>query len=242
MGCFTFFKLMMFLFNLLIFLTGLTLLATGIWVSVNGGSYLQILGPFSAQPTQGLNVDFFCIAMGSALLLVGLLGGCVTHKESQCLLLMFFSMVAVVFIAELAAGTVTLAYVPFVEGILREWAAPALKIQYGNDPVVTKIWNQSMTKMKCCGLANFTDFVDSWYLKESGGRYPASCCLPRNSATCSQEEAELSGVQGCFEELLGNMRKHASILGGVAVGILGLEVAAMALALYLHCNLDTHMS
>ena len=34
------------------------------------------------------------------------------------------------------------------EGILRAWATPALKEQYGNDPVVTKIWNTTMTEVR----------------------------------------------------------------------------------------------
>lgn len=69
-------------------LGGLTLLAMGIWVSVDGGSFLQLLGPFARQGMQFVNVGFFCIAIGAALVLLGLLGCCGAHKESKCLLLM----------------------------------------------------------------------------------------------------------------------------------------------------------
>lgn len=60
----------------------------GIWVSVDGGSFLQLLGPFSSQGMQFVNVGFFCIAIGSVLVLMGFLGCCGAHKESKCLLLM----------------------------------------------------------------------------------------------------------------------------------------------------------
>lgn len=60
----------------------------GIWVSVDGGSFLQLLGPFSSQGMQFVNVGFFCIAIGSVLVLMGLLGCCGAHEESKCLLLM----------------------------------------------------------------------------------------------------------------------------------------------------------
>ncbi|XP_029356638.1 tetraspanin-1 isoform X2 [Echeneis naucrates] len=149
MACFTFVKLMMALFNLLIFLGGLTLLAMGIWVSVDGSSFLKLLGPFATQGMQFVNVGFFCIAIGIVLVLLGLLGGCAAHKESKCLLLTFFSVIFIIFIAEVAAGVVALAYSSFAEGILRAWAKPALQQDYGKDPVVTKIWNTTMTESLC---------------------------------------------------------------------------------------------
>ncbi len=72
---------------ILLQLGGLTLLAMGIWVSVDGGSFLKLLGPFSSQAMQFVNVGFFCIAIGGVLVLLGLLGCCGAHKESKCLLL-----------------------------------------------------------------------------------------------------------------------------------------------------------
>lgn len=38
--------------------------------------------------------------------------------------------------------------VPQAEGILRAWATPALQKDYGSDPVVTKIWNTTMTEVR----------------------------------------------------------------------------------------------
>lgn len=46
-------------------LEDLTLVAMGIWVRVDGGSFLQLLGPFSWEGAQSVNVDFFCMATGS---------------------------------------------------------------------------------------------------------------------------------------------------------------------------------
>ncbi|KAM3875830.1 uncharacterized protein ACN63O_020000 [Diretmus argenteus] len=97
----------------LVLLGGLTLLAMGIWVSVDGGSFLQMLGPSSSQAMQFVNVGFFCIAIGAVLVLLGLLGCCGAQRESKCLLLTFFSIILVIFIAEVAAGVVALAYSSF---------------------------------------------------------------------------------------------------------------------------------
>ncbi|CAL8349666.1 unnamed protein product [Gadus morhua 'NCC'] len=237
MGCFTLFKVMMVLFNLLIFLGGLTLLALGIWASADGGSFLQTLGTYSTQAMQFLNVGFFCIAVGVVLALLGLLGFWAAHRESKCLLLMFFSIVLIIFIAEVAAAVVALAYSSFAEGILRAWATPALKEQYGNDPVVTKIWNTTMTELKCCGFTNYTDFEDSRFTRDNNGSLPEDCCLG-NGTYCSPQRALKDNVEGCFEELLELVQTNADVVGGVAAGIGAMEIAAMVVSIYLYCHLD----
>nr|XP_043900689.1 tetraspanin-1 isoform X2 [Solea senegalensis] len=216
MGCFTFVKLMMVLFNLLISLGGLTLLAMGIWVTVDGSSFLKLLGPFSSQNMQFVNVGFFCIAIGILLVLLGLLGCCGAHKESKCLLLT-------------------------AEGILKAWATPTLQNDYGQEPVVTKIWNTTMTELRCCGFTNYTDFLGSNFEKENGGSLPPSCCWT-NNAPCSPGEAERSAVQGCFEHILEVFQEHANIVGGIAAGIGVLEIAAMIVSMYLYCRLDKRVS
>ncbi|XP_042178351.1 tetraspanin-1 isoform X1 [Oncorhynchus tshawytscha] len=241
MACFTFFKFMMVLSNLLILLGGLTLLGVGIWVRVDKGLFLQVLSPFSTLDTQFVNVCFFCIAIGGVLVLLGVLGCCGAHKGSKCLLLLFFSIILIIFIAEVAAGTVALAYSSFAEGILKAWATLVLKNQYGSDPVVTKIWNSTMTELNCCGFTNYTDFTDSYYSEQSEGSYPPSCCQ-LDTAPCSQQQAWHSAVQGCLKQLLKALQKHANIVGGIAVGIGGLEVTAMLVSMYLYCYLDNNVS
>ncbi|XP_024278555.2 tetraspanin-1 isoform X2 [Oncorhynchus tshawytscha] len=216
MACFTFFKFMMVLSNLLILLGGLTLLGVGIWVRVDKGLFLQVLSPFSTLDTQFVNVCFFCIAIGGVLVLLGVLGCCGAHKGSKCLLLL-------------------------AEGILKAWATLVLKNQYGSDPVVTKIWNSTMTELNCCGFTNYTDFTDSYYSEQSEGSYPPSCCQ-LDTAPCSQQQAWHSAVQGCLKQLLKALQKHANIVGGIAVGIGGLEVTAMLVSMYLYCYLDNNVS
>ncbi|CAL8396276.1 unnamed protein product [Boreogadus saida] len=219
-------------------LGGLTLLALGIWASADGGSFLQTLGTVSTlQAVQFINVGFFCVAVGVVLALLGLLGFWAAHRESKCLLLMFFSIVLIIFITEVAAAVVALAYSSFAEGILRAWATPALKERYGAEPVVTKIWNTTMTELKCCGFTNHTDFEDSRFTRENNGSLPVDCCLGKGTY-CSPQRARKDNVEGCFEELLELVQTNADVVGGVAAGIGAMEVAAMVVSIYLYCYLD----
>ncbi|KAK2908317.1 hypothetical protein Q8A73_009390 [Channa argus] len=198
-------------------LCGMTLMAVGTVVGVNRSSLLQLLGPFSSQSVQFINVGFFCIAIGALLLvLLGLLGFCGAHKESRCLLLTFSSIILIMFFAEVAAAVVA---------------------RYGTDAVLTKIWNSTMTELRCCGFTNYTDFVGSTFEKENGGVLPSSCCRT-NSTTCSRDDAALSGVQGCCKLILQIIKDHGNIMGSVAAGIGLLEIASVTVSMYLYCHLD----
>ncbi|XP_034021523.1 tetraspanin-1-like [Thalassophryne amazonica] len=207
----------------------------GIWVTVNWGSFLHLLVPFSKEGVHIVNVGFFCIAIGGVLVLLGLLGSCGAQKESKCLLLMFFVVVLVIFVSEVAAGVVALAYSSFAEGILQAWATPALQQQYSSDLAATQIWNATMTELKCCGFTNYTDFVGSRFEKNRG-TLPPSCCW-NNTAPCRTVEAQRSNIQGCFEDILELVKEHANIVGGITAGVGILEVAAMIVSMYLYCCL-----
>ncbi|XP_049731913.1 tetraspanin-1 [Elephas maximus indicus] len=237
MQCFSFLKTMMFLFNLLIFLCGVALLAVGIWVSVDGPSFLKIFGSTSSTAMQFVNVGYFLIAAGAVLLVLGFLGCYGAHRESKCALMMFFSILLIIFIAEVAAAVVALVYTTMAENFLRLLVVPAIKKDYGSQDDFSQVWNITMEGLNCCGFNNYTDFVDSPFYT-AGNTLPPYCC--KNSTSnepCKVTVAEKDSVQGCFKQLLYQIRTHAVTVGGVAAGIAGLELAAMIVSLYLYCNL-----
>ncbi|NWS74868.1 TSN1 protein, partial [Crotophaga sulcirostris] len=240
MGCFTFIKVMMILFNLAIFLGGGTLLGVGIWVTVDGQSFLDIFGALSSSVLQVVNVSYFLIVIGAILLVIGFLGCCGAQKESKCLLMMFFSVVLIIFIAEIAAAVVALVYTGLAETLLTAAVTPLLKEKYGTDNSLTHIWNVTMKEVHCCGLNNYTDFTDSPWNKEYGA-YPEPCCKDQvrgSILTLACPHLRGSLLQGCFDQILEEIRTNAGVVGGVAAGIAALEIAAMAVSMYLYCHLD----
>ncbi|KAM9243179.1 tetraspanin-1 [Dugong dugon] len=237
MQCFSFLKTMMFLFNLIIFLCGAALLAVGIWVSVDGPSFLKILGPLSSTAMQFVNVGYFLIAAGAVLLTLGFLGCYGAYSENKCALMMFFSILLLIFIAEVAAAVVALVYTTMAENFLTLAVVPAIKKDYGQQKDFSELWNITMEGLKCCGFNNYTDFEGSpFYLQKNV--FPPYCCnRTTDGGSCTKEKAENDAVQGCFHQLLYEIRTHAVTVGGVAAGIAGLELAAMIVSLYLYCNL-----
>ncbi|KAL7832674.1 hypothetical protein SRHO_G00296920 [Serrasalmus rhombeus] len=216
---------------------GLALTAVGIWLNVAGDSRLQFLGIFDLNILHGVNFGYFFIAIGGVMALLGFLGCCGAKKESKCLLIMFFSIILVIFISELATAAITVAYSSLLENVLNAWSTPVLKEQYGKDKVVTDMWNVTMTKLHCCGYNNYTDFNNSYYYEENGDIYPPNCCEDPE-ILCDAENARQSDIKGCYDLINLTIKKKFYIVGGVAAGVCGVELAAMAVCMCLFCYLD----
>lgn len=245
MGCFGFLKVMMFAFNGIIFLAGAAILGVGIWVKVDSGSALGFLQKIDNAPSelsQILNVGYLLIAVGAVLLIIGFLGCCGAVKESRCMLLLFFVIVLVVFIAEVAGAVVILVFKPLTEELFDKVgtkAVESIKKDYGGNADITGLWNATMDTLKCCGFYNYTDFTDSPYYRTYSDQYPPQCC-PGTGSPCNSTaagSAANTAISGCFPKLKNLIDENAVVIVGVALGIAVLEICAMVVSMTLYCKI-----
>ncbi|XP_029938462.1 tetraspanin-1 [Salarias fasciatus] len=219
----------MLILNLLISVAGLTLVTAGLWAVANEGYFLRMLAPFSRR---AVNASILCATLGAGLLVLGLLGCSGAVRGNKCLLLAFFSVLAAVFVANVASGVVVLAYPSLAEEILQVVASATLREDYGSDPLATAVWNATMGQLACCGYSGFADFP--------GPLVPPPCC--RSPAPCGRRGAARSGVPGCSRAILRVLAQHANVVGGVTVGVGALEIAAMMVSMFLYCQLEKQAS
>ncbi|XP_054463818.1 tetraspanin 35 [Anoplopoma fimbria] len=245
MGCFGFLKGMMFVFNGIIFLAGAAILGVGIWVKVDSGSILGFLGKIENAPaelTQVLNVGYLLIAIGALLLVIGFLGCCGAVRESKCMLLLFFVIVLVVFIAEVAGAVVILVFRPLADELFTKFGTAAvqnIKKDYGKNPDVTGLWNTTMNTLNCCGFYNSSDFVGSPYYSDNGNQYPPQCC-PGIVGPCNQTVADsVTTITGCFPKIKQLIDDNTVVIVAVALGIAVLEICAMAVSMILYCRIKS---
>ncbi|KAM6904502.1 tetraspanin 35 [Xenentodon cancila] len=243
MGCFTFLKVMMFVFNGIIFLAGVAILAVGIWVKVDSGSILSFLGNIENAPpqlSQVLNVGYLLIGIGSVLVVIGFLGCCGAIKESKCMLLLFFIIILLVFIVEVAGAVVILVFRPLADKLFEtvgESAVQNIKKDYGENPDVTGLWNTTMNTLKCCGFYNFSDFTNSPYYNKNR-LYPHQCCHD-TVRLCNQTAAETQVTPGCFHKIKQLINDNTIVIVAVALGIAALEVCAMTVSMILYCRIKS---
>ncbi|XP_043955248.1 tetraspanin 35 [Gambusia affinis] len=246
MGCFGFLKAMMIAFNGIIFLAGITILGVGIWVKVDTGSIFNFLGKINDVPpeiNQVLNVGYLLIAIGVLLVVIGFLGCCGAMRESKCMLLLFFMIVLLVFIAEVAGAVVILVFRPVADALFEKVGTAAVKnIQkdYGNNADVTGLWNTTMDALKCCGFYNYTDFTGSPYYTKHNNTYPPRCC-PTNSP-CNSTVADAKSADGCFTKIKKLIDNNTVVIVGVALGIAALEICAMIVSMMLYCRVKSTMA
>ncbi|XP_070704014.1 tetraspanin 35 [Pempheris klunzingeri] len=244
MGCFGFLKVMMFVFNGIIFLAGAAILGVGIWVKVDSGSILNFLGKIEDAPaelTQVLNVGYLLIAIGALLLVIGFLGCCGAIRESRCMLLMFFIIVLVVFIAEVAGAVVILVFRPLADKLfvkIGKAAVQNIRKDYGKNPDITGLWNTTMTTLQCCGFYNASDFMGSPYYVDHGQLYPPQCC-PGLSSPCPTAADGVTSISGCFPKIKQLIDDNTVVIVAVALGIAALEICAMAVSMILYCKIKS---
>ncbi|KAI5097462.1 tetraspanin 35 [Silurus meridionalis] len=241
MACFRFLKTMMFIFNGIIFLAGAGILAVGIWVKVDKYSImstLQVLPGAPPELKQVLNVGYLLIAVGSVLLLLGFLGCCGAVRESRCMLLTFFVIILIVFIAEVAGAIVILVFKGLIQNLVNQVGSTivdSIRKDYGANPDVTGLWNATMDLLNCCGFNNYTDFTGSPYV-QNNNLYPSQCCLVQ---PCRQFNATVANVIGCYPVLIKFVDSNTVIIIAVALGIAALELFAMAVSMTLYCQIKS---
>ncbi|TNN40728.1 Tetraspanin-1 [Liparis tanakae] len=225
MGCFGFLKVMMCVFNGVIFLAGAAILGVGIWVKVDSGSILSFLGKIEGAPaelSQLLNVGYLLIAIGA--------------------LLLFFIIVLVVFIAEVAGAVVILVFRPLAEDLFTKFGTAAvqnIKKDYGKNIDTTGLWDTTMTTLQCCGFYNSSDFVGSPYYVDQSQQYPPQCC-PGKERPCNQTVADSdTTITGCFPKIMKLIEENTVVIVAVALGIAFLEICAMAVSMILYCRIKS---
>ncbi|XP_023134263.1 tetraspanin 34a [Amphiprion ocellaris] len=242
MCCSGFLKIMMFIFNGAIFLAGAAILGVGVWFQVDKNSLLGFLDDVEGAPpelSQLANVSYLLIAVGAVLLVIGFLGCCGAVRESRCMLLTFFIIVLIIFIAEVAGAIVLFVFQDVAEELLSDLeneVRDSIQANYGNENSgVTTFWDKTMEGLKCCGFNNYTDFDGSPFNNSPADLYPSQCCnstIPEGD--CSLREAQLSNIDGCFDKLLKLIEDNALIIAAVAIGIAALEIAAMVVSMILY--------
>ncbi|KAM4585274.1 tetraspanin 34a [Odontesthes bonariensis] len=248
MCCSGFLKIMMFIFNGAIFVAGAAILGVGVWVKVDSGSLLGVLEEIEDVPdafAQLVNVGYLLIGVGAVLLVIGFLGCCGAIRESRCMLMTFFCIVLIIFLAEVAGAVVLFVFQGLVKELvvdLETQVRKSIEKDYGNENSLTNIWNHTMDEFKCCGFMNYTDFDNSPYHNMHGKLfYPPTCCNATRDGdvvvVCPALTARDSRVPGCFLKLVELLEDNAVIVAAVALGIAFVEIAAMVVSLVLYCKI-----
>ncbi|XP_069779027.1 tetraspanin-1-like [Narcine bancroftii] len=234
MSFYKFLKMSMVIFNFIIFIGGAILLGVGIWIKVDGNSLFQLLEKVTGSLKVLAHVGYLCIALGTFLMVVGFLGYCGARKENQCMLMTFFLIILVIFLAQLVAAVIILVFSAMADiflSYMKAWFLNFLQNEYHKDMSIFNAFDAVMIQFKCCGIDGYIDFTNSDYVNETGF-YPSACC---QSLIHCKQPAE---IPGCYQIILMFLKKNTIILAAIALVVAVLEMGAMVSSMILYCQVN----
>ncbi len=148
-------------------------------------------------------------------------------QESRCLLGLFIGSI-VVLLACMIGGLVLAAGGDGIENI-RKALEDSVKeydpnAEAGSRPQeITAAWDQIQTDYECCGVSNYTDWVNlNDNFNEGSIEVPPSCCLKANddAITACQRNPEDNNLVGCYQKFGDTIEQHETAILVVISGIL----------------------
>lgn len=212
-------KYILFTFNFIVWCMGTALMGLGIWIRSDSDLWeyidkLPIKNYYSAC--------YVVICVGGFIMIVGFLGCCGAATESPCMLLTYFIIMLLVVILEMvAAGLVwKIASGDQLEDFLRKYIMEHV-LESKTDRQSERFLDLLQLNLECCGANDKDDY-------NNFNRRPDSCHSQRTNNLF---------YHGCAEKLRMELEQKGAMLGGIALGLILLQITSMVFTMCLYAAL-----
>lgn len=250
--CYGMIKYILVFVNLIFWAVGLAVVVLGSWM-LTDKTFLVSLSEQEHHYNMGLYV---LLGAGILIIVVSFLGCCGAFKESQCMLVTFFSLLLVVIVAQVAAGAWLYTNRDRLDELVKDSFAETVKNEYGVIEYRTDIVDTVQSNFGCCGASGPSDWASSKYNKDGQSglsfsvtanantyKIPQSCCKNRDSPACHNGLKTSLGsyispeiyAEGCTEKVINALKSQRMIVFGVAIGVGILEFLGLIFSLILCC-------
>lgn len=215
-------KYLLFIFNFIFALCGLAILIVGVLAHLQITKYADTIKSNVMFPSVTL------IVIGSIIFIIAFFGCCGAIRESHCMTVTFASLLLTILIIQVAVAIyafVVLKNSDEIKSSIREAYEKNIFVNYGTDKEDTEAVDAVQSVLGCCGVDSYTDFL------KSGKSIPWSCCGNPEGTTCSAPTVQ--DKQGCVTALQTMFTTIGTALGGLALGIAGVELIGIIFALCL---------
>ncbi|XP_076630440.1 CD9 antigen [Colletes latitarsis] len=253
--CYGFVKYALVCVNLIFWAVGLAGVVLAAWLLTDQTFLISL-----AQEQHNFNAGLYILlSAGILMLIVAFLGCCGAFRESQCMLVAFFSCLLVVIVAQIAAGAWLYTNSDRLEELVKSSVINTVKNKYGVDNSQTQAVDAFQSGLGCCGATGPADWAGSKYatkdplapvsLTVSGDasmyKVPESCC--KDSTACKQYQnikvaSEVNSAiynEGCIDKLMDVLNSQKNIVIGVAAGVGILELLGLIFSLVLCCAIGS---
>ncbi|XP_076234273.1 tetraspanin 6 isoform X1 [Calliopsis andreniformis] len=223
MGCGTeMIKYLLFIFNFIFAICGLGILVVGVLV------HLEL--SHVTDSVQEVDIRFPAISMivvGSIIFVISFFGCCGAIRESHCMTVTFASFLLFILLVQVAIGVYTFVLAKNEDSINIKTSYQQVFDRYYTSSADKEFVDIVQGNFQCCGVNGPKDFISG---NSPNRTIPWSCCNKREGQICEYGE---SYKAGCVETLSQTLQKAAVIVGGIAIGIAGVELIGIIFALCL---------
>ncbi|XP_003699639.1 CD9 antigen [Megachile rotundata] len=256
--CYGFVKYALIAVNFIFWAVGLAAVVLAVWM-LTDQTFLMSL----TQEQHNFNAGvYILLSAGILMLIVAFLGCCGAFRESQCMLVAFFSCLLVVIVAQIAAGAWLYSNRNRLEELVKSSVINTVKNQYGEDSSHTDAVDAFQSSLGCCGATGPSDWTGSKYatrdpsipvsITVSGDansvyKVPKSCCKDKESVDCKADRnikvaSTVSPAiynEGCIDKLMDvlNHQQDNVIIVTSVIGIL--ELLGLIFSLVLCCAIGS---
>jgi len=264
--CECFAKYLLCLFNFIFFVVGSVLLTVGLWLAADKTSFLQITNLSTltqgqshteaqlvieefAEPSVLDHTAYILIAIGAFIFIISFLGYCGALQSNKVLLTTYGLFLIIIFALQITGIVLSLVYRKQADEQVRTLLKRSLSTSYqakNNRNAVTMSWDLVMTNMECCGVNNYTDFLEARQFVEAsreegiGRKVPEACCILQGDHILLQPADEQCVVapsttnsylfKGCYNKFIHHLAENLNIVFGCMLGVGATQFVAIVFA------------
>ncbi|ENN74377.1 tetraspanin-9 [Dendroctonus ponderosae] len=220
--------------NVLFWLTGCALLGIGVWLRVSYEGYATLLPQYAL-----LSADIVAIIIGALTIVLSFFACCGSWLQSRCLLITYFILVVLMFIAEFVLGSLAFVYRDTIKHTFTEKLQDGLSHHYNMSQSpnnLLQVWDDVQITFKCCGVVNYMDWhmIDAW---PEHRWVPDTCCLPADYGIgCGRKGSDILYKSGCYELIYKWFKERLMVVGLVGLIVAFVQLFGLISSMLLFCT------
>ncbi|XP_075220016.1 CD63 antigen-like [Lycorma delicatula] len=214
-------KYLLILFNLMFMVTGLCVIIVGTAINSLYAEYAKFL-----ESQLFFSPSAVLVVVGCIIFTIAFLGCFGALRESTCMVTMFSTLLAFIFVIELAVGLSGYFMQDEVKEILVSSINETMH-EYRNDPVAQKTIDSLQQELHCCGIQSPEDWEGILsppsIIKLE---LPMSCCERFDANKHCEAVQEI----GCLPQLKYFLKESSILLAGTAITIATIQLIGVMFA------------
>ncbi|XP_034947242.1 tetraspanin-9 [Chelonus insularis] len=223
--------------NVLVWLSACGILGVTLWLRLTSVGLANLVPQYNFT-----SIDSVFLVIGCVTFVVAFFGCCGAWFQSRFMLITYFSLVIMLFLAEFMIGALSFIFREHMSRSIQEELLVGINKYYNvtREPgTLPTLWDSIHQGLHCCGVRDYTDWfqIDAW---PSEDRVPDSCCIKR-TRYCGRLDLEGRNKEfwykeGCASAIQVWIISRLHVLGTLGLIVGFLQLFGLVTSMILFCT------